>query len=260
MKKILCLILVLALSLAVLCGCGTDNTDPQNTDPQNTEPQGTQPEGTQPEDTQPEDTQPEDTKPEETEPAGETMPTPVEVWDIDYDSYCGEWGGEWVLTSVYAEGELYTAVENALTVKLTLEEDPSELVDGPAYIHNRVYNLTANIYFHLDSITSILEAEDIEYYKGTSSWEDFYRGKVVAEGQWYEQPGAAVIRYKDIDEYGLFLDEIAGVTADIDTTNKGMVIAMNGEGQLLIGYTENHIERPNVGGEWEYLLILDKAA
>ncbi|MDE6922416.1 MAG: hypothetical protein K2P01_02560, partial [Oscillospiraceae bacterium] len=83
------------------------------------------------------------------------------------------------------------------------------------------------------------------------------QGKVVAEGEFYEQPGPATMRFKDIDDYGLFLDQIAGVS-DLDTTEKTLIIGMNGNGQLLLGYSEEHIERPGTQGEWVYCLVFDK--
>lgn len=67
------------------------------------------------------------------------------------------------------------------------------------------------------------------------------------------------MRFKDIDDYGLYLDQIAGVAGDIDTTNKTLIIGMNADGQLLLGYSEEHIERPGTEGEWVYLLIFNKA-
>ena len=83
---------------------------------------------------------------------------------------------------------------------------------------------------------------------------------MVTDGEFYKQPGPATMRFKDVDDYGLFLDQVAGVSADIDTTEKTLIIGMNGEGQLLLGYSEEHLERPGTEGEWVYCLIFDKAA
>lgn len=167
--------------------------------------------------------------------------------------------GEWTLATVYANGAANAATADALTMKITLEVDPSELVDGAAYIHNQVYNLTGVLTFGLDSVASELAADDIESYKGSTAWSDFPQGEVVDEGEWYKQPGPATMRFKDIDDYGLYLDQIAGVAGDIDTTNKTLIIGMNADGQLLLGYSEEHIERPGTEGEWVYLLIFNKA-
>ena len=81
---------------------------------------------------------------------------------------------------------------------------------------------------------------------------------MVDEGQFYKQPGPATMRFKDIDDYGLYLAEIAGVGDGIDTTNKTLIIGLNADGQLLLGYSSEHIERPGTTGEWEYVLIFNK--
>lgn len=178
---------------------------------------------------------------------------------LDFNSQVTALDGEWKLAQVVVGGESNAAVANALNLKITLEEDPSELVDGAAYIHNRVYNLTGVLTFGLQSVKDELAADDVEEYKGSTSWEDFPQGKVVAEGQWYEQPGPATMRFKDIDDYGLYLDQIAGVSADVETTEKNLILGMNAAGQLLLGYSEAHLERPGTSGEWVYCLIFDKA-
>ena len=66
------------------------------------------------------------------------------------------------------------------------------------------------------------------------------------------------MNFKDVDDYGLFLKEIAGVESEVDTTNKKLILGLNADGQLLLGYSEEHIERPGTEGEWEYLLIFDR--
>lgn len=245
MKKILCLMLAAIMVLA-MAACGGD-TPSETTPPADTTPVATQPVETQPVETQPVETQP-------------VIAAPVDPWDLDFASDVNTWGGNWVLASVYVDGTEYPAVENALSLEIKMEEDPSELVDDAAYIHNRVWNLTGYLTFGIQEIVDELAADDVESYKGTTGWNDFPQGKVVAEGQWYEQPGPALMRFKDIDDYGLFLDKIAGIEADIDTTEKSLVIGQNGEGQLLLGFSEEHIERPGVEGEFVYVLVFNKAA
>ena len=206
--------------------------------------------------TEPETTEPAETKPAETDkPATSTTTANIA---LDFASDVKTWEGEWTLTAVYANGATTAAVENALSFEIKLEEDPSELVDGPAYIHNHVWNLSGVLTFGLDSINAELSADDVESYKGTTSWEAFPQGKVVEEGGWYEQPGPATMRFKDIDDYGLFLDKIAGASADIDTTNKSLIIGSNTDGQLLLGFSEEHLERPGTEGEFAYVLIFTK--
>ena len=275
MKKILAMLLVLCMLLS-LAACaetpaptepqGTQPTEPQGTQP--TEPQGTQPtepQGTQP--TEPQGTQPTEPKPTEpkpTEPAP-TEPKPTEPivsgdgpTDINHSSAPEALGGSWNLSQVYVGDTAYQAVANALTLVIKMEEDPSELVDGPAYIHNRVWNLSSSLTFGLDAINSQLADDDIEYYKGSTSWEDWAQGEVVGEGGWYKQPGGTRMQFRDIDDYGLFLDLIAGIEDDIDTTNKKLILGMNKAGQLLLGYSEESLQIPGTTGTWEYVLVFDK--
>lgn len=257
MKKILSLFLALSL-LVMLCACGSGDNNPTGNPGDNTQPGTTQSEA-------PNTDNPGDTKTEAPAdpgnnddnpgvPAGNGGPT-----DLDFASEVTALEGTWNLAKVFVDGETADAAAGAMTFKVTKELDPSELVDGPNYIHNQVYNFTGVLTFGIDSIVAELEGEDIDSYKGTTSWEDFPQGKVVAEGQFYEQPGPATMRFKDIDEFGLYLDEIAGVGGDLDTTEKTLIIGMNADGQLLLGFSEDHIERPGTSGEWVYLLIFDKA-
>ena len=256
MKKILSLFLALSL-LVMLCACGSGESTPTGNSGDNTQPGTTQ--------TDPPVNNPDETKTEAPAdpgnnddnpgvPAGNGGPT-----DLDFASEVTALEGTWNLSKVFVDGETADAAAGALTFKVTKELDPSELVDGPNYIHNQVYNFTGVLTFGLDSIVAQLADEDIDSYKGTTSWEDFPQGKVVAEGQFYEQPGPATMRFKDIDEFGLFLEEIAGIGGDLDTTEKTLIIGLNADGQLLLGYSEEHIERPGTSGEWVYLMIFDKA-
>ena len=256
MKKFLSLFAALCL-LVTLCACGGSGDDtPKDTTPAN-DPGAAQtetPAGNNNDnsgDTTPSEAPKDDTP---SVPSGNGGPT-----DLDFASEVTALEGTWNLSQVHVDGETVDVAADAMSFKVALELDPSELVDGEAYIHNQVYNLTGVLTFGVDSIVAELEGDDIESYKGTTGWNDFPQGKVVEEGQFYEQPGPGLMRLKDIDEYGLYLDQIAGASADIDTTEKSLIIGMNASGQLLLGYSEEHIERPGTDGEWVYLLIFDKA-
>lgn len=256
MKKFLSLFAALCL-LVTLCACGGGD-NPENSTPANnpSAAQSEAPAGNNddnPSDTTPSEAPNNDDTPN-VPPSGNGGPT-----DLDFASEVTALEGTWNLSQVYVDGETADATAGALSFKVTLELDPSELVDSAAYIHNQVYNLTGVLTFGVDSIVAELEGDDIDSYKGTTGWNDFPQGEVVDEGQFYKQPGPALMRFKDIDEYGLYLDEIAGIGADVDTTEKSLVIGMNASGQLLLGYSEEHIERPGTAGEWVYLLIFDKA-
>lgn len=252
MKKFLSLFAALCL-LAALCACGGTEEPKNSTAADPTPNQSTAPSenvGTEPS-AEPSEA-PADNTP--SVPSGNGGPT-----DLDFSSQVTALEGTWNLSQVHVDGETADAAAGALSFKVTLELDPSELVDGAAYIHNQVYNLSGVLTFGVDSIVAELAGDDIESYKGTTGWNDFPQGKVVEEGQFYEQPGPGLMRFKDIDEYGLYLDEIAGIGADVDTTEKSLIIGMNASGQLLLGFSEEHIERPGTDGEWVYLLIFDKA-
>ena len=250
MKKILSLFLALSL-LVMLCACGGDEKPSGNPGENNTQPGSTQ-----------SDNPGGGTQSDNPGGNGDDNPgvpsTPGGPTDIDFASDVKDLEGDWKLSKVFVDGETADATAGALTLKITLDVDPYELVDGEAYIHNQLYNLTGILTFGVDSIVSELKADDIDNYKGSASWEDFSMGKVMPDGEWYEQPGPTLMSFKDIDDYGLYLDEIAGIGGDVDTTNKRLIIGMNSDGQLLLGYSDAHIERPGTSGEWEYLLIFDK--
>lgn len=251
-KKVSCL-LCLVLCLGLLCSCGGKTDEKPSSNPSTPSSAPSEP-ASSPE---PADNTP-DAGGQESSSGGAPIvqegPT-----GLDFGSDVVALEGNWVLSQVYVNGEMKTPVENAISIRITKELDPSELVDGPNYIHNQVYNLTGYLTFGVEDIANALAADDIESYKGSTSWEDFPQGKVVDEGEFYEQPGPATMRFKDLDDYGLYLDQIADAS-DVDTTEKTLIIGMNGSGQLLLGYSEEHIERPGTDGEWVYCLIFDKAA
>lgn len=251
MKKIFCL--CLALSLSLLTACGSTNDAGKTTDPST--PVVTDATVDTTADTTAETKAPEANKAEESSFEIDPNAAPT---DLFYGSEVTAMEGEWKLSKVFADGKTNDAAADALTMGIKLSMDPSELVDEPAYIHNQVYNMIGDLTFGQESVLNELAADDLEGYRGATSWSDFYQGKVVEEGQPYKQPGPATMRFKDIDAYGLFLDQVAGVSADIDTTEQTLIIGMNHQGQLLLGFSEEHIDRPGTEGEWVYCLIFDK--
>ena len=262
MKKISCLCLTLCLAL-LLCSCSSDS-EPNNNNSTNTDP-GTA--ATQPADDNNSDANTPEPANNDNNDAnsndnqgGGSAPAPEGATGLDFNSNVVDMEGTWNLSAVYVDGEELAPVSSdAIVMRITKELDPSELVDGPNYIHNQVYNLTGYLSFGISEIADTLAADDIEEYKGSTSWEDFPQGKVVDEGEFYEQPGPATMRFKDIDDYGLYLDQVAGASADVDTMEKTLIIGLNGNGQLLLGFSEDHIERPGTDGDWVYCLVFDKA-
>ncbi len=259
MKKILSAGLALSLSLMMLAGCANETT-PATDDVQ---PTGTTPatESVQPSETTP--VEPSESTPAEPSEDVAAEPDPsAPVTQLYYSSDVSEMEGSWTLSQVYAGGSTYDAVENAATFAITFSLDPSELVDEAAYIHNQVYNLTGDLTFGVAAINDALTAEGLDAgYRGSTAWSDFPQGEVVTEGEFYKQPGPATMRFQDVDVCGLFLDQLAtGAPADVDTTERSLIIGINNQGQLLLGASEEHLERPGTEGDWTYCLIFDKAA
>lgn len=247
MKKTL--FLCLALCLAMLGGCSSAGDEaPTNPGTATNTPAATAP-------------APTDTA-SETEESEAAAPDPnAGPMELFFGSKITDMEGDWRLSQVYAGGETFDAVENAANLEISLELEPSELVDEVVYIHNQVYNMTGILNFGLDTITQTLAADDVDSYKGTTSWRDFLQGEMVEDGGLYKQPGPATMRFKDIDNYGLFLDQLAtGAPAEMDTTERTLIIGLNNRGQLLLGASEEHLERLGEEGDWTYCLIFDKAA
>lgn len=251
MKKLLSLLLAGSMMLALVACNSGDSADASTSSSAQTETSSS-------EETSAEDSAAEETPAEET-PAAEPDPN-AEPTALFHGSNVEDMAGTWNLVQVYADGATTDATADAMSLEITLTEDPSELVDEAAYIHNRVYNLSGTMTFGLDAVNQTLSADGIDGYRGSTAWSDFPQGEVVEEGNWYKQPGAATMRFQDVDAYGLFLDQIAGVSADIDTTERSLIIGLNNQGQLLLGYSEEHLERPGTEGDWTYCLIFDKAA
>ncbi len=247
-KKIVCLCCALSLSMLAACGASDDAGKP--TDAAATNPAVTETKA-------PAETKaPEETKAQETSFELDPNAAPT---DLFHGSAVTDMEGQWMLSKVFADGQTNDAAADAVTLAVTLSLDPSELVDEPAYIHNQVYNLIGDLTFGQESVLNELAADDLKGYRGSTSWSDFSQGEKGQEGQFYSQPGAATMRFKDVDAYGLFLDQVAGVSTDIDTTEQSLIIGMNHQGQLLLGFSDEHIDRPGTEGEWVYCLIFDKA-
>lgn len=188
------------------------------------------------------------------------IPVREGITGLSFTNLVTDLEGTWKVVKVYADGNVSNAVADSITLTISKTLDPYELVDGVAYIHNQVYNLTGIMTFGLAEINATLGVDDVENYRGDAMWDAFVMGEVVEDGGWYLQPGPAIMSFlRDLDDYGLFLDLVAGITADIDTTNKNLILGMNNDGQLLLGYSDDHLELPTVtDGEWEYCLIFDK--
>lgn len=162
---------------------------------------------------------------------------------IDYDATPDAFVGKWTLTGAYANGEMFSVKENACFLEVEKSIDNNKLVDEAAYIHADAVNLSATMSF--DSSISGNE------YKCSSNWEKWTTVDVKGEGD-CDFFGANQFKIRDDDE-GVFFEEIAGVEAEelLD------VIAVNKDGQLLVGYADGHIEN-DPSATWEYVYIFSK--
>lgn len=251
MKKLSNLLLAATMLLA-LAACGGTTTEPPTTGMPTVESTATGTPATEPPAAE--------TPGADEEPAATPDPS-APVTQLFYSSDVAELEGAWTLSQVYTNGETFDAVADAVTFTITFTLDPSELVDQAAYIHNQVYNLTGDLTFGVAAINDTLSADGLDGYRGSTSWSDFPQGKVMEDGKFYQQPGPATMRFQDVDDYGLFLDQLAaGAPADVDTTDRKLILGINNQGQLLLGASEAHLERPGKEGDWTYCLIFDKAA
>ena len=170
MKKISALFLALAMCVGLMAGCSSTGDTTGSSDQPTASPSGSTEVSTQPS----ESVQPSVEPSESAEPSESVdVPAPVEPTDLDYNSDVTALEGTWTLSQVYADGTTTDAVADAMSFEVSLELDPSELVDEAAYIHNQVYNLTGRLTFGLDAITQTLAADEVEEYKGSTAWSDF---------------------------------------------------------------------------------------
>lgn len=192
--------------------------------------------------------------------------------DIDYASEVTAYDGTWTLTKVYTGGDT-KETKDAVAGSITLEivgEYIFKNVNDAEYIGNYVYNFTSNMTFGIPAINAALGEKSINCYSGKADWSSFTMGVVMAYGADYVQPGPGIMDFSYANKNttsvnnamrnnGLFLDQVAGVSADIDTENKELILGMNSDGQLLLGYSDMDLRYPEVTGDWNYCLIFDKA-
>lgn len=177
------------------------------------------------------------------EKPGGAAPATADAVVIDYDATPDAFEGKWTLTGAYANGEMLTVKPNACFLEVEKSIDNNKLVDEAAYIHADAVNLSATMTF--DAGISGNE------YKCSSNWEKWTTVNVIGEGN-CEFFGANQFKIRDDDE-GVFFEEITGVEAEelLD------VIAVNKDGQLLVGYADGHIENDE-SATWQYVYIFSK--
>lgn len=172
----------------------------------------------------------------------------AEVLALNYEAEPAAYEGEWVLTGAYTadDGMLEVAPE-AINLEIKLAIDYGLLVDMEKYIHADATNLQGTLSFNHADI-------DMDDYKCSAAWDQFTKVNVVGEGECYST-GAVKFKVRDDDE-GLFFDVITGV--EIEDMELMDVLGINADGQLVLGYSEDHIERDGEA-EFEYAYIFTKA-
>ncbi|MFR8169451.1 MAG: hypothetical protein ACLU9Q_01385 [Marvinbryantia sp.] len=168
--------------------------------------------------------------------------------ELNYEAAPEDYEGTWTLVNAYtADDGVIDVAEDACTLELELSIDANKLVDEAAYIHADAINLKGTMSFSHDDI-------DVDDYKCSGSWENWTTVDVVGEGE-CNFSGADKFKIRDDDE-GVFFDVITGV--EIDDMELFDVIGLNADGQLIVGYSEDHIEK-DADAEWEYAYIFEKA-
>lgn len=236
MKKILIttlLTIVLSLSL-VGCGGGEQKTET----PPPTE------EGAPGVETPAEETE---ASTEEEAPAQKEVYISSVPYGLNYGAAPEEYEGTWVLTKAYtAEAGDLEVVPDACTISIQVSVDANKLVDETKYIHADAVNLKGEITFNHANI-------NVDPYSWSGNWDDWSNLNIVKEGEAYFN-GALKVKIRDDDE-GMFFDVITGQTIeDMELFN---VIGISADGQLVLGYSDAHIEKEG-DDEWTYAYIFDK--
>ncbi len=152
---------------------------------------------------------------------------------LNYEATPADYEGVWVLTGAYeADAGMLEVAPEAITLEIRLQIDYNKLVDMAAYIHADATNLQGTLSFNHEDI-------DVEDYRCSATYEDFTKVIVEGEGKCYST-GAVKFKIRDDDE-GLFFDVITGI--EIDDMDMMNVLGINAEGQLILGYSDDHIER-----------------
>lgn len=152
-----------------------------------------------------------------------------------------DYAGTWALSGAYlAEEGLLEVAPEAITLEIEAKTEHNVLVDMAAYIHADVTNLQGTLSFNHEDI-------DVDDYKCTANWDQFGSGNSI---------GAAKFRIRDDDE-GLFFSVITGADVDDEDMELMNIIGLNAEGQLILGWSEDHMENDDAA-EFSYAYIFTK--
>ncbi len=186
---------------------------------------------------------------------------------LDYSADVSAYAGNWVLVGAYLRSEGALAVpEKAATMTIELvEADHSvaegALVDSANYLHNHHWVLEGT--FTFGEVEGVEQDKPYTVKNAHSSIQDYPEAKLVEEGGWVIQTGATKVKING----NLFFSAVTGKTAideddeELDDEDAKMnVLGVNAAGQLILGYSGEHIENSkNADAEWEFVYIFAKA-
>lgn len=156
--------------------------------------------------------------------------------ELDRNHQPEDFAGMWTLAAAYIKdtGDI-EVTPDAITLEITLKIDKDVLVDVAKYIHADVTNLRGTLSFHIDG-------EDAEDCRCAAAWDQF-------------GDGASRFKVRDDDDTELFFSKLTGVEIeDFETPN---TVGFNANGQLILGYSDEHIESDPTA-EFEYAYIFNK--
>lgn len=242
-KNLAALLFAAAVSMAMV-GCGADA--PAETTSASAEAPTTSAEAPATEAKAPETSSETEADTVETKAAAPAAEGPLA---LNYEAEPEAYAGNWVLVQAYTAGDgMLEAAPEACYLEIETSIDANKLVDEAAYIHADAVNLKGTMSFNHEGI-------DVDDYKCSGSWSDWTVVDVVGEGEAYFK-GAMKFKVRDDDE-GVFFDILTGV--EIEDMELFKVLGMNADGQMILGYSEDHIEKDG-SAEWEYAYIFDKVA
>lgn len=170
---------------------------------------------------------------------------------LDYSCDLSNYEGNWVLTGAYTpDGGYVEIADGQATVDLTVMVNEGKLVDEAAYIH-------ADALYLKGTMTAVIDGEEIEY-SITNDWSDFPNAIVHGEGD-YEQHGAAKVRVRQDDDEIVHFEDLTGLSSEIADEDEEYpsAIGLNAAGQLVLGYSEDHIENDDEA-VFEYAFVFTK--
>lgn len=168
---------------------------------------------------------------------------------LNYEAQLADYEGDWVLTGAYTQNDgMLEVAPEACTLEIKLSLQPNLLVDMEKYIHADVYDLQGTMSFNHEDI-------DSDDYRCSAAWDGFTNVEILGEGN-CQTSGANRFKIRDDDE-GVYFDILTGVELDEDAELMN-VIGLNAEGNLIVGYSEDHIEKDEEA-EWMYAYIFTKA-